>query len=302
MREVWVACLALIALLSLFAWMSATRRRHMIIDTPTSRIVSAAQGYVELSGTGRPPDPPLHSHLSSEPCLWYRWEIREGKTWGNMGSGESDVPFLLDDGSGSCVIDPEGAEILTRHKKSWMRENCRFTEWKLLIGDTIYALGEFKTISGGSIELDSRQDLNELLAAWKKDRAWLLERFDLDRDGEISEEGLARQAARREVSKMHRTTRNDPDAHTLRCPRNSRHYLLSNIDPNRLARRYLLWAIFHLSAFLIALGAIPWVLQTKMLEPKIHPLRMPRVESKRVSQTPMPGDDRATWKMESHGR
>ena len=61
-REGWVACLALIAAISLCAWMSALRRRRAITDTPTSRIASAAQGYVELSGSGRPLDhPPLLS-------------------------------------------------------------------------------------------------------------------------------------------------------------------------------------------------------------------------------------------------
>ena len=60
---------------------------------------------------------------------------------------------------------------------------------------------------------------------------------------------------------MHRDARNESDVHTLSCPRNGRHYLLSNIDPNKLARRYLLWAGFHVTVFLAALGAIPWVLQ-----------------------------------------
>ena len=57
-RMGWIVCLALIAILSLFAWGSALLRRRAITDTPTSRIASAAQGYVELLGIGRPPAPP----------------------------------------------------------------------------------------------------------------------------------------------------------------------------------------------------------------------------------------------------
>ncbi|MDR1367441.1 MAG: E3 ubiquitin ligase family protein [Candidatus Accumulibacter sp.] len=260
----WLVCLALTALISLVAWMSTLRRRRAITDTPTSRIASAAQGYVELSGRGRPPDPPLSSHLTTLPCLWYRWrvEVENGKRSKTVDSGESEVPFILDDGSGHCLVDPEGAEILTRHEESWTRGNRHYTEWKLLINDTIYALGEFKTIGGASADLDARQDMNELLSAWKKDSSTLLKRFDLDGDGELNEQewGLARQAARRKVSEMHREARDVSDTHTLTRPRNGRIYLLSNIDPNRLARRYLLWSLFHLAVFLGALGAIPWAL------------------------------------------
>jgi hypothetical protein len=263
-RSGWVICLTLMAIVSLVAWASTLRRRRAITDTPTSRIASAAQGYVELSGKGRPPDPPLSSHLTALPCLWYRWQVEEGrgKNSKTVDSGESEVPFLIDDGSGRCLVDPEGAEILTRHRESWSRGDYHYTEWKLLINDDIYVLGELKTVGGGSVELDARQDLNEVLSAWKKDRDTLLKRFDLDRNGELNEQewGLARQAARREVSRMHREARNESEVHTLNRPRNGRLYLLSNIDPNRLVRRYLWWSIFHLATFLGALGAIPWAL------------------------------------------
>ncbi|MDR3221527.1 MAG: E3 ubiquitin ligase family protein [Candidatus Accumulibacter sp.] len=266
-REVWIVCLALIAVISLAAWGSTFKRRRAITDTPTSRIVSAAQGYVELSGTGRPlDDAPLLAHLTQQPCLWHRWQVRErthDNKWRTIESGESEISFLIDDGSGRCVIDVEGAEILTRHKEAWRKGNTYYTEWKLLIDDRIYALGEFKTLGGGSADLDARSDMNELLGAWKEDQATLLKRFDLDQDGELNEKewGLARQAAHREVSRMHQEARNESDVHTLKCPSGGRHYLLSNIDPNRLARRYLWWSLFHLAAFLAALGGIPWVLQ-----------------------------------------
>ncbi|MDR0441553.1 MAG: E3 ubiquitin ligase family protein [Candidatus Accumulibacter sp.] len=263
-RTGWLVCLALIALLSLFAWASTLGRRRAIVDTPTSRIASAAQGYVELSGAGRPPEPPLLSHLTHLPCLWYRWRVEtgNGKSSRTVDSGESELPFLIDDGSGQCLVDPEGAEILTRHKKSWYQGDYRCIEWKLLINDRIYALGEFRTLGGGSVDLNARHDLNEILTEWKKDRKTLLRRFDLDGDGGISEKewGLARLAARREVAKRHREARDASDVHTLSRPRCGRHFLLSNLDPNSLARRYLWWSLFHLAAFLGALGAIPWVL------------------------------------------
>lgn len=265
-RDGWLFCVGLMAAISLIAWRSTLRRRRVIADTPTSRIASAAQGYVELSGTGQPLDfPPLVSHLTALPCLWYRYQVEEKKSdkWQVVSSGESEVSFLLEDGSGRCVVDVENAEILTSHKERWTTGRFRHTEWKLLINDPLYALGEFRTLGGSRVELDARHDINELLADWKKDRTDLLRRFDLNKDGQIDmqEWSLARQAARREVSRLHREVRNDADVHTLSCPASGQLYLLSNLDPNKIARRYLWWAAFHLAVFFGALGAVPWILQ-----------------------------------------
>ena len=176
---------------------------------------------------------------------------------------ESDLSFILDDGSGCCVVDVEGAEILTRHKETRSSENHRTTEWKLLVGDLIYARGEFHTLGGGTMELDAREDVGNLLAEWKKDPARLLKRFDLNGDGLLDETewNLARQAARREVSRLHRELRNDADVHTLRRPGNDQPYLISNFDPQRLARRFLLRAGAHLTLFLASLSTMAWVWQ-----------------------------------------
>lgn len=263
-RDGWTVCVTLMALVSLVAWISTMKRRRIIIDTPTSRIASAAQGYVELLGAGRPLDEsPLLSHLTGLPCLWYRYQVEEKieKKWQTVSKGESDVSFIIDDGTGRCVVDVEGAEILTRHKESWTEGNYRKTEWKLLVNDEIYALGEFKTLGGGTVELDANRDINDLLAEWKKDQAGLHKRFDLNEDGtiDLKEWALARQAARREVGRQHREIRNESDVHTLICPDNGRHFLLSNMEPEKLARRYLWWTLFHLLVFFSALAALPWL-------------------------------------------
>ncbi|GHU17769.1 hypothetical protein FACS189475_02130 [Betaproteobacteria bacterium] len=254
-RGIWFVFLVLLMLVDLFAWMSTMRRRRAIMDTPASRIASAAQGYVELFGVGRPIDksPPL-TRRTNGPCLWRRFQV-EKKTFGRwkiVERGESDAPFIIDDGSGRCRVEVQGAEILIQHKDTWVEGKYRYTEWKLLNNDSIYAIGEFRTIDGGSVDLDARRDMNELLNQWKKDKKKLLERFDLDKDGELDEKewDLARQAARREVSRMHIEARNASDVHTLRCPDDGRHYLLANTDPKKFASYYLVYSLLHLFVFL----------------------------------------------------
>ncbi|WP_153117949.1 hypothetical protein [Rhodocyclus tenuis] len=266
-REGWLICLALLALLSLFAWLSAVRRRRTITDTPTSRIASAAQGYVELGGRGKALDgTPLFSPLTGFPCLWYRFQIEtkdhDGK-WRTVERGESKSSFLLDDDSGECVIDPERAEIMSRHKEVRTIGSRRHSEWTLQIGDPIYAIGEFRTIGGAALELDAANDTRALLADWKEDQKTLVSRFDLDGDGELSmqEWKLARQAARREVSRRQVELRAAADIHLLGRPADGKLHLVANLDPKGIARRYLYWAIFHLLVFFAALAALPWVWQ-----------------------------------------
>jgi hypothetical protein len=267
-RNGWLACLAAMALISIVAWLSALKRLRAVRDTPTSKVASAAQGYVELTGRGQPfGDAPLLSKLSLLPCLWYRYKIEQRdseKDWKTVDSGESDDTFMLRDDTGVCVVDPEQAEILTRHRDQWHDGDHRYTEWKLIEQDRLYVIGQFRTQGGSSLEFDSRAELNALLAEWKKDLPALHARFDLDNNGtlDMREWMLARSAAKREVKKMMREAQAQPDIHIIGRPRDGKLFLISNLTPDRLSGRYLFWAWVHLIIFFGALGGIGWLLQT----------------------------------------
>lgn len=266
-RQGWIGCLSLMALVSLFAWLSALRRLRVVRDTPTSRIASAAQGYVELTGRGKPfSDPPLLSKLRPLPCLWYRYRIERKDSndkWHTEDSGESEDSFMLEDDSGQCVIDPCGAEILTTHQDTWRQGDYRYTEWKLLQHDLIYAIGQFKTIGGNSMAFNANEELKAVLAEWKQDSKTLHVRFDLNNDGalDMQEWMLARQAARREAENRISAMRVEPDTSFLIQPHDQRLFLISNMGQDKLERRYWLWAWAHLVIFSGALGGIAWWLQ-----------------------------------------
>ena len=256
-KAAWPWILALISAISFLAWISNKRRSRLILDTPTSRIASAAQGYVELSGKAKQAhEYPLLSKLSTLPCVWYRYTIEEEnsdkKGYHTIDKGMSDDLILIDDGSGQCFIDTDCAEILTRHKNTWTKSGYRYTEYLLSPFDTIYAIGEFTTMGGAGSTLDAKGDLNELLAEWKRDKAQLLERFDLNKDGEIDsrEWELAVLAAKREVAKQHIEIQLKDGVHTLRKPKDDQLFLISNLPEEHLARKYVLWGWFHLLVFL----------------------------------------------------
>ncbi|KXS32649.1 MAG: Uncharacterized protein AWT59_1244 [Candidatus Gallionella acididurans] len=265
-RNSWLICLSVMAAISILAWLSALNRLRTVRDTPTSKIASAAQGYVELRGRGHPFGDPLLGKLSLLPCLWYRYRIEQresGNKWKTMDAGESDDTFILRDDTGECVIDPEQAEILTLHHDQWHDGDYRYTEWKLIEHDSLYVIGQFRTQGGSSVEFDTHAELNALLAEWKQDMPALLKRFDLDNDGTLNAQEwmLARSAANREVARMMREAQAQPDINIVGRPRDGKLFMVSNLGQDKLARRYLLWSWAHLLIFFGALGGAGWVLQ-----------------------------------------
>ncbi len=256
-------CVALMVPLSLFAWTSAYRRARAVDDTPTSKVASAAQGYVELVGTGRPlAGAPLLSPLSHLPCLWFRYTVERKDSdnkWVQEDKGESDASFIVDDGSGECVVDPEGAEMLVTKKDSWTQGDRRYTEWLLIERQQIYALGQFATRGSIDLDLSVAEDVRLLLAEWKNRPAELLQRFDLDKNGQLDlkEWELARAQAKREIAASHRELRASAELHVMHLPQDGRLYLISDMEPGSLARKYRWWSWFHIAIFFGALIALP---------------------------------------------
>jgi hypothetical protein len=262
----WLWCLAAMAGVSLIAWYSALYRLRAVSGTPTSRIGSAAQGYAELIGHGEAYGTPLISRYSLLPCLWCRYKLErrssDNKGWQTEESGEVGAPFLIDDGTGRCVVDPQGAEILTRHKDSWTLGERRYTEWRLLDIDFIYALGEFKTEGGSNTTLTHEELVKRVLSEWKMDNEDLMKRFDLNSNGvlDMQEWMLARSAAKREAEKRLNEELAKPDTNFMLQPRDGRLFLISNLDHDKLANRYQLWAWAHIVILFSALSAVTWLL------------------------------------------
>lgn len=260
----WAISFWLVGLTSAWAWFANLKRYRTVADTPTSRIASAPQGYIEIVGRGRqPPGEKLLSPVSGLPCLWFRYRIerRNGDRWEHVESGISRDTFGIDDGSGLMLVDPEGAEILASHKQVSQQSGYRRTEWTLIENDTLYVIGEHVTLGGPNATLDKRADLSELLAEWKRDKAALLARFDANRDGEISETEweAARKTASDEVDRAHLDIRLKDGVHLMRKPAHRRPFLIANREVAALMRHYRLWSWAHLAVIAGSVAALAMI-------------------------------------------
>lgn len=255
-----MAGIAVLSFGGLVAWLAALKRYRVIADTPTAVLRSAAQGYVELTGICRATgDEDLLRYGKAPPCLWYLATIIEhdrsfGKSRTRTRFERSEDTFLIEDGTGECVIDPEDAEVHSAHSTSWREGSTYFKVSYLLAGDRMYAIGDMRTLRAADGTLDRKADLNALLRAWKQDRAALLQRFDTNGDAEIDlqEWQGAVTAAEREVDAQHRGMRLEPGIHVMRAPADGRPFLLSNREPDDLRQRYKWWAWCHLGVFVAA--------------------------------------------------
>lgn len=270
----------------------AWRKGRLVEDMPVSRVRSAAQGYAELSGECRSAAQAIRGPLTRLPCVWWRYKIEErdrssrNRSWTTTDSGTSETPFLLDDGTGQCLIDPQGAEVEGQTTTVWFGDSpqpgvripdasgffgvveqllvsrrYRYTEERLQPGDRICAIGEFRA-RGGVAAQDADAELTTVLRRWKQDQAGLLARFDTNHDGVLSgaEWDAARGAARATVVAERLSQPVAAKVNVLAKPGDGRSFLLAAVSRPALARRFRVQAFASLAGFLAATTTLGWLL------------------------------------------
>lgn len=194
-------------------WRRNMRAAALMEGTATSRVATAAKGYVELFGVARGAgEAPVSDPIQHQACLWFKvvTERHNGKSWEVVHRESSTVPLALQDDSGSCLIVPGEANIdEEQDPDTTVRDGAsrRYRIWRVADGDPLYALGflERRSVSpspAGPGDAPFEQAQAALLRVWKRDQARLLGRFDADGNGRIdaAEWERARLAARDAVS------------------------------------------------------------------------------------------------------
>lgn len=299
----FVVALAVISAVAAFYYgFRFFRLARMVEDVPTSTVRSAAQGFVELAGHAEQmAGEPIIAPLSGQNCVWFSYTVerreqtflngRRRTHWRTIDSGVSEHLFYLNDGSGRCVIDPDGAEVIPSFSRTWSGSRDRPEKWDLssgsgfvlgsLIspvgryryhekrihaGDPLYALGFFKTVGGDDGTDTEANEVRDLLRRWKKDPEWLRQQFDLDGDGEINpaEWSEARKQAGKEVALSRRRRGHQSELNLLKKPdHGDHHFLLSVIPESKLRWRYRIKSAASLLFFLGLSAALAWAVQLR---------------------------------------
>jgi hypothetical protein len=207
------------------------RRKRLIQNISTTTIRAMAMGLVEVIGKAKKKTN-LKSPLTGTNCVFFKYLIqryqRSGKSgrWVTIAKGDSsDVPFLLDDSTGSVLVSPRRAEyilpvdyeyktgfgsplpdnlinFMQRHNLNYAgffgTYTLKFKEWYIQPDDMVYILGSAQKSKGFLKEHEVRlvRRLEELKQSPQK-----LDECDLNKDGDLSEEewALARQKIEQEI-------------------------------------------------------------------------------------------------------
>jgi len=247
---------------SLWWFFRALRHRRLLQDTPTSKIRSASQGYVEISGRARALDGALKSPGKLMPCVWYRLTVQDMRDSKRRGFNEDDesytdesqYSFYVDDGTGMCSIDPMEAQVRAKTKDVWKRGYLKFTEQRIVEGEHLYCVGEFRTVQGFTRQKAIRETTKALLHAWKADQD-TLQRFDANGDGKVDLDEWARardqanKLAKKEVGEDYQRT----EHHELVKPFERGHpFVISAFAETELTRRYAYEMGISLTVFLLS--------------------------------------------------
>lgn len=189
------------ALFCLYYALRFLKASWQLKNIPISKLRSAAQGYVELSGKADWLFP-MTAELSGTPCVWYHCAIDIQKTmqteegiqkyWEPIEDNQSTLPFVLKDDHTECIILPEGAEILPMHVQIWTgskrapnQEKDRsflniladffvekylyqYREYRIEKNDSLYVTGNFLTVQADNPLIQDQSHLQHYLKTMQR--------------------------------------------------------------------------------------------------------------------------------------
>lgn len=238
---------------------------------------------------------PVIAPLSGKPCVWFCFVVEQNARdpehdsliggWQSIERGVSDAIFALDDGTGHCVVDPDGAEVTACTNLVWRGREPRpgyspksTSRWMVLFGtgpyrytesrihehDLLGALGYFETLGSGPVSSPD-EEVRKVLSAWKKDRVDLLRRFDANRDGtvDMAEWDRAQRAAEAEVVAGVHEPADNGSINVLKKPYDDQPYCLFAADSAAIITRHRRAALIGGLLFLGTVSLLAWLLAVR---------------------------------------
>jgi hypothetical protein len=103
-----------VALLIIYWGFQTYQFGRLIRDTPPESVQSVAMGRTEIQGQTVPSDRMYDQPFTEGQCVYCEYEVKEykesgdddGKSWQTIDSGSYGTSFLVDDGTGQILVDP----------------------------------------------------------------------------------------------------------------------------------------------------------------------------------------------------
>lgn len=119
-----------------------------IEDLPTTSIIAAAQGLVEVKAKTLQLDTKqLLVPRLDIPCVWYRYETLDYNEQNRIVDARESIDrFYVADGTGVCAVDPFYAEILPKKSKQIQDGSALYKISWIGVNERIYILGWLRTL------------------------------------------------------------------------------------------------------------------------------------------------------------
>lgn len=120
-------------------------------DPVDAAAVPETRGVVDVSGTARPLSETVTAPFSGTESLSYaaarqKLDVGTGpedpNTWDKVDLVEDQVPFLVEDDTGTVAVDPTGATLSRDGEVIESGNNRRKKEWRVDPGETVHVYGQ----------------------------------------------------------------------------------------------------------------------------------------------------------------
>jgi hypothetical protein len=130
-------------------------------------------------------------------------------------------------------------------------------------------MGNFSTHGGSQEVPDTPEEVRSQLNQWKRNYPALLQRFDADGDGQLSEHEWenVRKAAAEEVRRQQRERFGSGTVSLISKPTDGREFVISTLDQERLVQRWRRLALLGFGGFILAAVLLGWALVTRYALP-----------------------------------
>lgn len=156
-----IALFAAVFLFGLYGVAAGFRRLWRAYVVWSNEVIPAGDLYladdvVELEGTARRLEETVEAKYTGEECLVCDYEKkrkqhdRDGdteSTWTTVESGREEVPFVVDDDSGTAAVDPEGAALALGTDDIEGGTRTKKLESRIESGDPIHVYGQRRAVT-----------------------------------------------------------------------------------------------------------------------------------------------------------